>query len=203
MTEITVNIKCSNADKATITIDKTATVVEMKEKIGETLSVPASQQRLIYKGRVLKDDLTVEHYDIQDGHTVHMVKGAAQPAVNNTTVASATAAPIGNTVPASSARPASNVLSPANMFGSMGGPANGGGQDVNRMQEQLLRNPEMMQQIMNSPMMDHMLNNPDLMRNMMGNNPQMQALMDSNPQIRHMMNDPAVRFKRYYQRVLI
>ncbi|KAJ1415735.1 ubiquitin-related domain-containing protein, partial [Ochromonadaceae sp. CCMP2298] len=74
---LTLTIKCSNADKATVVIDQSATVLELKEKIAESLTVAAAQQRLIYKGRVLKDDLTLEHYQIQNEHTVHMVKGAA------------------------------------------------------------------------------------------------------------------------------
>ena len=64
--------------------------------------------------------------------------------------------------------------------------------DPSRMQDQLMRNPEMMQQIMSSPMMDNLLSNPDMLRNIMQSNPQMQALMDSNPQIQQLMNDPAI-----------
>jgi hypothetical protein len=63
------------------------------------------------------------------------------------------------------------------------------------MQEQLMRNPEMMRQVMNSPMMENFLNNPQLMQNMLTNNPQMQAMLDANPQMRHILNDPAVRRK--------
>lgn len=194
MSEITVNIKCSNADKATIKVERNATVLDMKELIAGSLSVPAAQQRLIYKGRVLKDDLTVEHYDIQDSHTVHMVKGAApaSSSASSTSTANVTSAPT-NVAPVTpfQSNPVSGAGVP-NMASLFGNPLGGGGQDINRMQEQLMQNPEMMQQIMNSPMMDHMMNNPDLMRNMMVNNPQMQAMMDANPQIRHMLNDPAV-----------
>ena len=35
-----------------------------------------AQQRLIYKGRVLKDDQSLEHYDMQEGHLVHLVKSS-------------------------------------------------------------------------------------------------------------------------------
>jgi ubiquilin len=214
MSEITVHIKCSNSDKAEIKIELSATVLSLKEKIAEVLSVPASQQRLIYKGRVLKDESTLENYDVQDGHTVHMVKGAAAANASNPAVSRPTAS--SNPAPAPAAAPAAapnafpNPFAPnannanpfmggANPFmGGMGGGANpfgglgGGFPDMSRMQEQLMRNPEMMQQIMNSPMMEDLMNNPDIMRNMMLNNPQMQALLDANPQIRHILNDPAV-----------
>ena len=46
------------------------------------------------------------------------------------------------------------------------------GMDPSRMQDQLMRNPEMMQQIMSSPMMDNLLSNPDMLRSIMQSNPQ-------------------------------
>lgn len=199
MSEITVNIKCSNADKASITIERSATIEVMKVKIEECLSVAAAQQRLIYKGRVLKDDLTVEHYDIQDGHTVHMVKGAA-PAAAGAPSSQSTVAPPGQaTSPSPFAQPNLFGQNPAANNPFAGGLGAGLGQqppDINRMQEQLMRNPEMMQQIMSSPMMDNLMNNPDLLRGMMTSNPQMQAMLDRNPQMRHVLNDPAVRANR-------
>eukprot|EP01042_Synura_sphagnicola_P022499 gene22499-28655_t len=62
MAEITVHIKCSNADKAVVQIDTSSTVLELKVKVQEQLNVAPAQQRLIYKGRVLKDEATVESY---------------------------------------------------------------------------------------------------------------------------------------------
>lgn len=206
MTEITVHIKCSNSDKAEIKIESSATVLQLKERINEVLSVPANNQRLIYKGRVLKDELTLEGYDVQDGHTVHMVKGgtAATPAASSsstTTTANNNSRPTippPNSLPSQppgGQQPNNPFLNP---FAAAAGGAGAGGMggmfpDMSRMQEQLLRNPEMMQQIMNSPMMEDLMNNPEIMRNMMLNNPQMQQLLDANPQIRHILNDPAVR----------
>jgi ubiquilin len=96
MTEIIIHIKCSNSDKAEIHIDNSNTILNLKEQIADSLKVPSTQQRLIYKGRVLKDDLTIASYDIQDGHTVHMVKGAA---------ASAAAASSSSSTPAATSAP--------------------------------------------------------------------------------------------------
>merc|ERR1719498_1089835 len=56
-------------------------VIEVKEIISKQVDVPAIQQRLIYSGKVLKDPETLESYNVKDGHTVHMVRGApATPA---------------------------------------------------------------------------------------------------------------------------
>lgn len=203
-TEITINIKCVNADKATVTIENSVSVLNLKEKIAEILSVPASQQRLIYKGKVMKDELTLDHYGIQHEHTVHMVKGAA-PASASSSSSSSSAVPLASpsSTPTTSSTtsptpagsfPGAASSNPFAAFGGLGGAAMGGapGTDFNRMQEQLMRSPDMMQQIMNSPMMDNILNNPDMLRNMFLNNPQMQTMLDANPQIRHVLNDPAV-----------
>lgn len=197
MSELTLTIKCSNADKATVVIESTATVFDLKQKIAEQLSVPATQQRLIYKGRVLKDESTLENYDIQNEHTVHMVKGAAPagstptPAPTNT--ASSFASPQANAFGAPPAFGAPQQQNnPMGMFGGLPPMGPGGMPDMSRMQEQLMRNPEMMRQVMSSPMMENLLNNPDMLRNMMMSNPQMQAMMDANPQMRHVLNDPSV-----------
>lgn len=196
MSELTLTIKCSNADKATVVIESTATVLDLKQKIAEQLSVPATQQRLIYKGRVLKDESTLENYDIQNEHTVHMVKGAAPAGSTPAAAAPASSSYASPQQSAFAAPPAFGApqqgANPMGMFGQMPPVGPGGMPDMSRMQEQLMRNPEMMRQVMSSPMMENLLNNPDMLRNMMMSNPQMQAMMDANPQMRHILNDPSV-----------
>lgn len=67
----------SIADKRIpITVNKFTSVGELKQKLAEPSTIPAERQRLIYSGRVLKDDQTVDFYKIKDGHTVHLVQGA-------------------------------------------------------------------------------------------------------------------------------
>ena len=42
--------------------------------------------RLIFKGKILKDELTLSEYKIENGMTVHLVKGkSASSAANNST----------------------------------------------------------------------------------------------------------------------
>lgn len=76
---ITFNIKSSNDTKYTITVSLSSTVAELKEKLAtkEFADIPVERQRLIYSGRVLKDEDTLATYKIQAGNTVHLVKGAA------------------------------------------------------------------------------------------------------------------------------
>ena len=51
----------------------------------------AGEMRLIFKGKILKDEMTLDEYKITDGMTIHLVKGKAaggQPAAANSTAAS-------------------------------------------------------------------------------------------------------------------
>ncbi|KAG8847542.1 hypothetical protein FRB96_001589 [Tulasnella sp. 330] len=79
--EVTINIKGPNELKLPITISTSKSVRDLKDAIAGKSDVEAARQRLIYSGRVLKDDEPLTTYKIQSGHTVHMVKGvaAAQP----------------------------------------------------------------------------------------------------------------------------
>lgn len=78
-TPITFTIKASNDAKFTLTLPASTTVSELKNKLAgaEYADTPADRQRLIYSGRVLKDNETLATYKIKDGHTVHLVKSAA------------------------------------------------------------------------------------------------------------------------------
>lgn len=63
MSSIKVTIKpTSGGDKFQAEIETSATVRELKEEVARKCDTPADQQRLIYKGQVLKDDKTAESY---------------------------------------------------------------------------------------------------------------------------------------------
>lgn len=83
--QITFNVKASNDAKYVLTLPTTTTVADLKSKLSasEYADVPVERLRLIYSGRVLKDPDTLGSYKIKDGHTVHLVKGAASNARQN------------------------------------------------------------------------------------------------------------------------
>jgi ubiquilin len=201
--EITITVKCSNTDKDTFVVDIGLTIGEFKDVIAEKMGVPVCAQRLIFKGRVLKDELTLEHYEVCDGQTVHLVKSSPPKTESTPPSAAAAAAPVGAPAPTASAAPGGipDINSLMSQFGGMGGGGGGGmgggmsgmqGADMNAMSQQMMQNPEMMQQMMNSPMMQNLLNNPETMSSLLNSNPQIQAMLDANPQMRHALNDPAV-----------
>ncbi|CAM9140758.1 unnamed protein product [Discosporangium mesarthrocarpum] len=198
MSEITVNVRCSNGEKFSSQVDPAKTVLEFKQSIAEKAAVTPELQRLIFKGRVMKDEQTLASYTVEADSTVHLVRSRQ----------SATPAPPASGTPAAST-PSTTPATPFGTFpgvntgqgGAPGGAANnpfaammgaGGVPDVNRMQQQLLSNPDMMANIMNSPMMESMLNNPEMMRNLMFSNPHMRQVMQNNPQLAHVLNDPNV-----------
>lgn len=57
-----INIRCSNGSKFSIQIGLDSTVRLFKDMIAQKCEIPAEQQRLIYKGRILKDDQTLQSY---------------------------------------------------------------------------------------------------------------------------------------------
>lgn len=61
--------------------------------IAEKTDVEAERQRLIYSGKVLKDDDALSTYKIQSTHTIHMVKGAARNQPNGSGSTSGSALP--------------------------------------------------------------------------------------------------------------
>ena len=100
--QITFNVKSSNDQKYVITVPSATTVADLKAKLAtsEFADLPVERQRLIYSGRVLKDPDTLAGAKIKDGHTVHLVKGAASNARQNPTNQGSSAAPTGTAAPA-------------------------------------------------------------------------------------------------------
>lgn len=73
--ETTVEIKIKTLDSQTYTlrVNKRVPVPELKEQIETVTGVVSEQQRLICRGKVLKDDQLLSAYHVEDGHTLHMV----------------------------------------------------------------------------------------------------------------------------------
>lgn len=60
--EVVINIRCSNGTKFTVRTSLDSSISAFKAALAQNCDVPADQQRLIYKGRILKDDQTLESY---------------------------------------------------------------------------------------------------------------------------------------------
>ncbi|KAH9620442.1 hypothetical protein KSS87_017378 [Heliosperma pusillum] len=206
--EITVNIRCSNGSKFTVKTTLNSSVRDFKVIIAQNSDVPAEQQRLIYKGRILKDDHTLTSYGLQADHTIHMVRGFAPSASNTSSGALNSGTPGHTTTEAARSTPptegggmggpglGTNLFPELGLGGLGGTEASGllgaGIPDLQQMQQQLNQNPNMVRDIMNMPAIQSLMNNPDLMRNLMMNNPQMREIIDRNPELAHILNDPSI-----------
>ena len=98
---VTFSVKSSNDAKYTLTVSLTTTVSDLKNKLSssEYADIPPERQRLIYSGRVLKDPDTLGSYKIKEGHTIHLVKGAASNQRQNPANQGASASPVPSGVP--------------------------------------------------------------------------------------------------------
>ncbi|ONH70558.1 Ubiquitin domain-containing protein DSK2 [Pichia kudriavzevii] len=77
MSEFTITIKMTGDKKHEVTVSPEMTVLQLKEKIASDLDISVDRQRLIFSGKVLKDNDTLDVYKIKQGHSIHLVKGAA------------------------------------------------------------------------------------------------------------------------------
>ncbi|KAL5789008.1 hypothetical protein ACOSP7_005957 [Xanthoceras sorbifolium] len=204
---VAINIRCSNGTKFTVRTSLESTVEAFKAVLAQSCEIPADQQRLIYKGRILKDDQTLQSYGLQADQNVHMVRGFTPSSLAPTSAAANSGST--NTTP-----------SVTNGFGSNGGGGDGGAglgaslfpglglnaigsggasglfgsglPELDQVQQQRTQNPDMMRDLMNMPAIQNMMNNPELLRGMIMNNPQMREVIDRNPELAHVLNDPGI-----------
>lgn len=62
---ISITVRAPGDKKVQITISPSKTVAELKQEIAGKTDVEADRQRLIYSGRILKDEELVEVYKIR------------------------------------------------------------------------------------------------------------------------------------------
>ncbi|KAI6679216.1 hypothetical protein NL676_033097 [Syzygium grande] len=73
--ESTIEIKIKTLDSQTysLRVNKQVSVPALKEQVASVTGVVSEQQRLICRGKVLKDDQLLSAYHVEDGHTLHLV----------------------------------------------------------------------------------------------------------------------------------
>lgn len=68
------NIKTLDSQIYNFRVDKNMCVSSFKEKIADQVGVPVGQQRLIFRGKVLKDEHLLSEYHVENGDTLHLVE---------------------------------------------------------------------------------------------------------------------------------
>lgn len=213
--QLKINIKGPSDLKLSVSVSTDQTVRQLKEEIEKQKpDTPADAQRLIYAGKVLKDDEPLSVYKIKDGNTVHMVKSAARsaPTTGNPSVPgtapSATGSSASNNAAASQSHGVpsnfsagqnftNNPLSALNradyagphmarLLNESGGAFGGMGLNPRdpNMMMGLMQNPEVQRQ------MRDMMSRPEFIDQMIAMNPQLQGMA---PQMREMMRSEQFR----------
>jgi len=206
---ITVQVKTPK-EKQAVEIEENAQVRKFKEAISAKFNnAPIENLCLIFAGKILKDSENLGSHNIKDGMTIHLVikqggaapSGGASSSASSAATATTTAAAGTTTTTTAAPAPAPDVgASPFGLggFGGIPGYGNLGMGSANfmemqqRMQRELLNNPDMLRQVMDNPLTQSLMSNPDVIRQMLESNPQMQEVMDRNPEIRQMLNNPEV-----------
>ncbi|XWS55179.1 hypothetical protein CRYUN_Cryun10bG0152500 [Craigia yunnanensis] len=198
---VMVNIRCSNGTKFSVRTSLESMVGSFKAVLAQNCDTPADQQRLIYKGRILKDDQTLQSYGLHADHTVHMVRGFA-PSSSTPPPAATANVETPSTTPGVTRGVGSNegaglgasLFPGLNPLGGSGGLGlfGAGLPEFEQVQQQLTQNPNTMREIMNTPAIQSLMNNPELMRSLIMSNPQMREIIDRNPELGHVLNDPSI-----------
>ncbi|XP_012469222.1 ubiquitin domain-containing protein DSK2b isoform X2 [Gossypium raimondii] len=207
---VTVSINCSSGSKFSVQTNLDSTVDSFKALLARNCGVPADQQRLIYKGRILKDDQTLRSYGLEADHTVHLVRSVAPTAPPLTTNA---AGSIGSGALSTSqtnttavdlddagALGAGGAGLGASLFPGLGDSAGlfgAGLPNFEQLQQQLTRIPNIMREISNMPAIQNLMNNPEILYNLIMNNPQTREIIDRNPELAHILNDPSVLLQTF------
>ncbi|KAI9648833.1 hypothetical protein NHQ30_003474 [Ciborinia camelliae] len=198
--QITFKVKTSTDGNHTITMLESATVLDLKTKLAgdDYEKVSVDRQRLIYSGRVMKNEEPLSTYKIKAGNTIHMVKSAQSNAAQNpATATSGAAAGVPTNMAAGTAnnplagltgaRYAGHLGLPgAEMFGADGGMGAPPSEDAIA---QMMDDPNMRQT------MNEALNNPDLVNMMIQNNPMLRDVPNAreilqSPMFREMLTNP-------------
>jgi ubiquilin len=190
------NIQGSSEKKFTVECQNSDSVSDLKIQIAKEMDCGKENYlRLIYAGRILKDEEALESYKVQDGHTIHVVKTGMSSKSQTSTPSVGSQKPAElpkiSTSPTSQPAQLPNFAGagfPAMTSGAGGFPemfGNGGmepsAEEMAQM-SQLMQNPEAMESVINL-----MTSNPELMQNVLAMNPRFQSLP---PEMRQMMANP-------------
>ncbi|KAG2214003.1 hypothetical protein INT47_001274 [Mucor saturninus] len=193
MPNITMNVRPSTGQIFKVEVDTDSTTVQgLKEIIGEKMgNIDAANLKLVFSGRILKNEDLCSECKLTAGCTVHVVRSGGNKTPVQTTPTSPNTNTTTTTTPAYTAAtamqepipPIPPTPSPSTLtglgtspFGDMGMPN---------------MDPEAMRQMMDSPFMQNIMGNTDFVRSIIMSNPQMKALVEQNPELGHVISDPA------------
>lgn len=200
MTKYTVNVKHQSTTTLQVEVEGTTTVGELKNLLSEKTSIPASEIKLIFKGKILKvEDDVLNDLQIVADSTIHMIqnKPASASETQPTNHAAAPQNPLssqatGNQPPNFGAFPGfggmggmggMGGLGGMGGMGGLGGMGGMGGMDMQQIQS-MMSNPQV------RAMAQQLMSNPQMMRQMIENNPMLSQMSQNIPNLDQMLSNP-------------
>ncbi|RZF39874.1 hypothetical protein LSTR_LSTR008479 [Laodelphax striatellus] len=190
--KITVFVKTPK-DKQSIECESDASIKDFKELVAKKFDASSDRLCLIFAGKIMKDHETLTAHNIKDGLMVHLViksspaAGSATPNNQQQSQRPPVPPPTGGS--------ADLPFGLGGLGGLMGLEGLGLGSAnfmelQQRMQRELIANPDLMHQVLDNPLIQQLMNDPNNMRQMILANPQMQELIERHPEINHMLSNP-------------
>lgn len=88
--KIKLTLRQNSGTQFEVEVDPKATVKELKIACQDLSGgISAEEMRLIFKGKILKDEQTLDEYKIENGVTLHLVKGKGASTGTTSTTATA------------------------------------------------------------------------------------------------------------------
>ncbi|KAK5051625.1 hypothetical protein LTR84_003277 [Exophiala bonariae] len=201
---VTFHIKSSGGQKWTLSLPLATTTQDLKTKLAteEYANVPATAQRLIYSGKVLKDNDTLATHNVKDGNTMHLVKSAASNQRQNPASQSSSTSNPSTTTPQASGVPQNLAAGTGNdpLAGLTGARYAGFAQLPSASMFNTPQTPEDIVRQLEDPnfqqMMRETMNNPQFIDMMINANPQLRQMGPQARQVlqsdyfRRLMTDP-------------
>lgn len=216
---INVQFKVSGGTQFSMELEPAMTILEVKQKAEAQCNFAPEAMKIIYKGRILKNEDTLDSHKVEDGHSMHVVRGmssaATAPATTPAPVATPAAPASGDASGPDTGMPGMGMpgMGMPGMAGGMpGGMAGGmpGGMDMNAMMQLMGgmgggqggmggmggMNPEMLGQMLQNPMIQQVMQqisqNPAMLQQMLQSNPMFQQMSQRDPMVAQMMQNPQV-----------
>jgi hypothetical protein len=81
--DINITVKTIDSNVYKVNINPEKTIFELKETLVILTKIPVKNQRLIYQGKVLKDNDKIKDYKIYNDYVIHLVKQQDNPITGN------------------------------------------------------------------------------------------------------------------------
>lgn len=196
-------------EKQTVSIDEDAIIEDIKKIAAEKFSADPEYLCLIFAGKLMEDTDTLDTHNIKDGMTIHLIiktapkepeKGPLRPPadISQTPYGFGAVGKFGDHSMSTDDLLffllvfEFHIFFPGGLAGleSLGMGSANFMELQNRLQTELISNPELLKRVLENPLVNSLMADVDNMKTLIVNNPQMQDLIQRHPEIKYMLNNP-------------